>query len=121
MSNSWNPSVGDAGDAGDTGDAAGRSDERQRVREELEGRLSHGGVHLTGSETDDQLVDLSNALEAFDLARARLGGDSMVNTRESTRPDDARFVLPARRDDETVERYLGRVRGATEAMLASRR
>jgi hypothetical protein len=112
MSNPVNPSINDA---------AKRSDERQRVREELEGRLARGGVGLTGSETDERLVDLSNALEAFDLARARAGGDSMVNTPESSQPDDKRFVLPLRRDDESVERYLVRLRGATETILASRR
>ncbi|MFI5227487.1 MAG: hypothetical protein ACHQWU_00375 [Gemmatimonadales bacterium] len=111
MSNPWNPSFDQA---------TPRQDERQRVREELEGRLSRGGVQLTGSETDDQLVDLSNAFEAFDLARARLGGDSMVNTAASSRPDDERLVLPERRDDESVERYLSRVRAATELLLGAR-
>jgi hypothetical protein len=112
MSNPWNSSIGDP---------AKRSDERQRVREELEGRLARGGVALNGSETDEQLIDLSNALEAFDLARARVGGDSMVNTQQSSQPDDKRYVLPQRRDDESVERYLVRLRGATETILASRR
>ena len=112
MTNPRNPSIDES---------ARRSDERQRVREELEGRLVRGGVGLNGSETDEQLVDLSNALEAFDLARARVGGDSMVNTQQSSQPDDKRFVLPLRRDDESVERYLVRLRGATETILRARR
>ena len=94
-----------------------RSDERELVREELEGRLFESGVKLTGSETDDQIVRLADAVEAFDAARARAGGDSMVNTPSSSRPDDRRFVLPDRRDDESVERYIGRIRGAVEGML----
>lgn len=93
-----------------------RTDERELVREELEGRLFGSGVMLTGSETDDQIVRLADAVEAFDQARARAGGDSMVNTPSSTRPDDARFVLPVRRDDESVDQYLGRIRTAAQAM-----
>ena len=89
-----------------------RSEERQRVRDELEARLTRSGVALTGSESDQQIVALADALEAFEHARARRGGDSMVNTPESSRPDDQRFVIPVRRDDESVEQYLGRLRDA---------
>lgn len=95
---------------------AARFEERELVREELEGRLLEGGVMLTGSESDDQIVRLADAVEGFDAARARAGGDSMVNTPSSSSPDDPRFVLPVRRDDESVERYLLRIRECTEAI-----
>ncbi len=111
MSNPWNES---------SSDTPQRSDERERVREELEGRLMNGGVLLTGSENDEQIVDLANALEAFELARSRLGGDSMVNSRESSQPDDERLVLPLRRDDDSVDRYVARVRMATDQLRALR-
>ena len=91
-----------------------RSDERKLVREELEGRLFGNGVMLTGSETDDQIVRLADAVEAFESARARAGGDSMVNTPESSRPENPRFVRPVRRDDESVERYILRIRAAAD-------
>ncbi len=91
MPDAWNSSFSESVRHG--------GDERQRVRDELESRLTKGGVRLTGSESDSQLVDLSNALEAFDMTRSRLGVDSMVNTQESSRPDDERFVVPIRRDD----------------------
>ena len=109
MSNPWNRSISDN---------ERQSDERERVREELEARLLSGGVLLTGSESDAQIVDLADALEAFEHARALVGGDSMVNTRSSSRPDDERLVLPARRADESVEQYLGRVRVAAERLRA---
>jgi hypothetical protein len=92
------------------------SDERQRVRDELESRLLRSGVALTGGESDDQIVALSNAVEAFETARARRGGDSMVNDPHSSRPEDDRFVIPVRRDDESVDQYLGRLRGATRRL-----
>ena len=50
-----------------------RTEERERVRDELEARLSANGVKLTGSETDEQIVALSNAFELFDSARERAG------------------------------------------------
>ncbi len=109
MSNPWNRSISDS---------ERQSDERERVREELEARLLNGGVLLTGTESDTQIVDLSDALEGFDHARALVGGDSMVNTRNSSRPDDERLVLPGRCDDESVEQYVGRVRAATERLRA---
>jgi len=93
-----------------------RSEERQRVRDELETRLARGGVALTGSESDEQIVALADALEAFEHARARRGGDSMVNTPESSRPDDQRLVVPARRDDESVDQYIGRLREAARRL-----
>lgn len=99
-----------------TEEPSARSDERERVREELEGRLFDNGVMLTGSESDEQIVRLADAVEAFDAARARVGGDSMVNTRSSSRPDDPRFVLPVRRDDEAVEQYIRRIRAAADGM-----
>jgi len=40
----------------------------------------------------------------------------MVNTVESSRPDDPRFVIPVRRDDESAEQYLGRIRAATRRL-----
>ena len=95
---------------------AARGDERELVREELEGRLFESGVMLTGAETDEQIVRLADAVEAFDAARARAGGDSMVNTPSSSRPDDPRFVLPVRQDDESAERYILRIRAAADAI-----
>jgi hypothetical protein len=91
-----------------------RNEERELVREELEGRLFAAGVMLTGSESDEQIVRLADAVEAFDAARARAGGDSMVNTPASTRPDDPRFVLPVRHDDESADRFIARIRAAAD-------
>lgn len=93
-----------------------RKEQRERVREELEGRLTAEGVMLNGTESDAQIITLSNALESFDAARQRLGGDSMVNTTDSARPDDPRLVLPTRRDDESVDQYVGRIREATRRL-----
>jgi hypothetical protein len=55
-------------------------------------------------------------VEEFEARVARLGGDSMVNTPESSDPDEERFVVPIRRDDELVEAYVTRVRHAANRL-----
>lgn len=90
-----------------------RLEERRHVRDELEARLRDRDVDLHGSETDDQILSIVEAVEAFEGRRAQLGGDSFTNTMQSSDPDDERLVLPQRRDDETVESYVRRVREAT--------
>jgi hypothetical protein len=93
-----------------------RTEERERVRVELEGRLEANGVRITGSESDEQIVALSNAFELFDAARERAGGDSLTNTFESSRPDDPRFVVPQRRDDESTDQYIARIQAASRRL-----
>jgi len=93
-----------------------RAEERRRAREELEGRLRERRVSLSGSETDEDVVAIINAVEDFEARISRLGADTFVNTPESSQPDDRRLVLPARRDDEAPERYVARVREAARNM-----
>jgi len=95
-------------------DSPARAEERNGVRDELEGRLVRSGVLLSGSESDEQIVSIADAVEAFEAARSAAGGDSMINTLESSQPEDAHYVLPRRRDDEPVEQYVIRVRDAAE-------
>ena len=97
-------------------DSPARAEERNAIRDELEGRLTRSGVVLSGSENDEQILAIADAVEAFDAARSAAGGDSMVNTPESSQPDDPHFVLPRRRDDESVEQYVIRLRDAAEGI-----
>jgi acid stress-induced BolA-like protein IbaG/YrbA len=93
-----------------------RTEEREQVRVELESRLEANGVRVTGSESDDQIVAMSDAFELFDAARERAGADSMTNTFESSRPEDPRFVVPQRRDDESTDQYIARIRAAARRL-----
>ncbi len=93
-----------------------RREERAHVREELVARLDEHSVWLSGDESDEEIVAMMNAVEAFEACVARLGGDSMVNTPESSDPDEERFVLPMRRDDESVSNYLDRLASATQEL-----
>ena len=101
---------------GRSDESPARTEERNGVRDELEGRLVRSGVVLSGAESDEQIISLANAVEAFETSRAAAGGDSMVNTPESSQPDDPHYVLPRRRDDESVEAYVNRVRDAADSI-----
>lgn len=91
-----------------------RDEQRHAVRDELEGRLRHRGASLTGSESDAEILALSNAVDRFERAVMQAGGDLMVDTPESSRPDDPQRVLPQRQGDEAVEAYIQRIEQAAE-------
>jgi hypothetical protein len=93
-----------------------RAEERRHARDEMEARLREREIFLSGSESDEDILAMVNAVEEFEARVARLGGDSMVNTPESSDPDEERFVVPIRRDDESVEPYVSRVRDAANRL-----
>lgn len=94
-----------------------RADERRRTRDELETRLRDRRIALTGGESDEDIVQIVNAVEMFEDRLAQLGDDSYVNTPESSQPDDERFVLPCRLDDESPSTYAARIIAASERLL----
>jgi hypothetical protein len=89
-----------------------RREELQRVMLETADRLRQRGVALTGRESSDQLVSLLDAVEEFELAVERRGGDLMMDEGpigETPQPDDVHFSLPRRRQHESVPDYLVRL------------
>ena len=94
-----------------------RAAERERVSVIVAATLHARGVTLTGSETSDQLADILSAVERFEAAVSALGGDRMVNDRNSDQPENELFVLPARATDESPGRYADRVASAAERLL----
>lgn len=102
----------------ETNDPARRL-ERERIGVDIAARLSDRGVSLTGDESSEELVTLLEALERFERAVQAKGGDLMVDegpADATLQPDDARFVLPRRSDDETVGHYVRRIEEATGAI-----
>lgn len=89
-----------------------RDEQRHAVREELEARLRHRGASLSGNETDAEVVELSNAVDRFERAVMQSGGDLMVDTPESSNPDNPANVLPQRRADESLGSYIQRIDAA---------
>lgn len=89
-----------------------RSEERAAAGIESAGRLMQKGIDVESSEDPGILADLMSAVERFENAVINRGGDPMVNMPDSTDPQDPAFVLPPRRDDESLEAYT---RHITEA------
>ena len=99
-----------------------RDDERRRVADEMGARLRARGVRLDDQESGEELANLLEAVEEFEGVVQSHGGDLMVD--EPVRgdapvtPDDRAFVLPARRERESVSAYIDRI---AEASALARR
>jgi hypothetical protein len=93
-----------------------REEQRDGIRAELSARLRHRRVELTGAESDEELLAITNAVEGFESAVSALGGDLFVDTPESSLPEHGRFVLPLRQGAEAADAYAARVRRATERL-----
>lgn len=89
-----------------------RAEDEARAVEHAADILRHRGVRLEGNETGHQLADLFSAVEQFERAVRARGGDSLLNTPESSSPENPVFVLPRRRADEDVEEYVLRIQHA---------
>ena len=89
-----------------------RSDERAALHAELIARLNQKGVQPADGASDGDLADLLSAIDEFESAVERAGGDLMVDSPESSEPERPEFVLPHPRDDESVAAYTRRVQTA---------
>ena len=91
-----------------------REEERRRVADEIALRLRDRLITVDGTEDADELATLMEAVEQFEAAVEVRGGDLMVDSPRSSRPDTPGFVLPGRRDDESLRAYARRIREAAE-------
>ena len=93
------------------------NEELRRVSDQIAGRLRGRNIFLTGHEGREDLAQLEEAVERFEAAVDRHGGDLMMDEApegQVGQPDDPHFALPRRRDDETVGSYLERLEWATD-------
>lgn len=90
-------------------DARGRA-ELARARRLIASGLGERGIDVRDDDAGRDLEALLTAVEAFEHARARLGGDSFTNSLDSVEPDDVAFVIPRRLDGERASAYADRVR-----------
>ena len=100
-----------------------RREELQRVMLETADRLRQRGVSLTGRESSDELASLLDAVEEFELAVERRGGDLMMDEGpigKTPQPDDVHFYLPRRRERESVSDYLVRLQEGTDMIRRHR-
>jgi hypothetical protein len=91
-----------------------RDEQRQHIRDELEAWLRHRYVPLFGTESDDEVLSMVNAIERFEAAVSAAGGDLMVDSPDSSEPEHPEYVVPRRRDDETPDAYVSRVHFAAD-------
>ncbi len=99
------------------------SDELKRVSQQVAGRLSARGIRLDGRERADELTQIAEAVERFELAVESRGGDLMVDEAprgQTTQPDDAHFALPLRNAGESVSAYVERLVAATDTVRSHR-
>lgn len=89
-----------------------REQERRSVSSSVAATLEARGVDLSGDESSEQLVEMLDAVERFESAVSQAGGDRMVNTPDSTDPQEEAFVLPRRGADESPYEYAERVQRA---------
>jgi len=90
------------------------SEQRSAVTEALD-RLEMRGIDASDGSTET-VVDLLEAVEAFERAVIARGGDLMLDTPPSTQPDNPLFVLPRRSGDESVLEFTKRVRAAADRL-----
>ena len=98
-----------------------RREERQAAATELAGRIFQKGINVSAEEDPGLLADLLSSIERFENAVINRGGDLMVNMPDSTDPQDPAFVLPRRRDDESISAYIGHIDEATAMLEEPRR
>ena len=95
-----------------------RADDQARVAAEIRGNLHQRGIDIGDEESGEDLVTLLESVERFERARAALGGDSMINTPGTRQPERDEFVIPQRRDDESLTQYAARVDAAARKLGA---
>lgn len=93
-----------------------RDEERRHATDVIESQLRRRGIRVTGSESSDEAADILSAVERFEAAVSALGGDRFVNDPRSQDPEDKRFVVPERHDDERGSEYARRVLDAAERL-----
>jgi len=96
-----------------------RREERRSLHSAMMARLDQKGVQLETESTDSELADLLSAIDEFESAVERAGGDLMVDSPGSSEPERQEFVLPHPADDESVSVYTRRVRSAAAHLRAA--
>jgi len=94
-----------------------REEEFQHARDEIVVRLRDRGVRLMGHETGEELTGVLDAVERFEAAVERSGGDLMVDEpiggKSPIAPDNEAFVLPRREASESIPVFIERIAIAT--------
>ena len=88
-----------------------------RATQGITGRLLSRGIEIHEADAPDDLVQMIDAIEAFERAVIARGGDLMVDEpplHQPGEPDDPHFLLPLRAADESAAGYVSRLAAATK-------
>jgi hypothetical protein len=89
-----------------------------RVSQEIASRLRARGISVQDSDSADDVVQVLERLEEFERIVQDAGGDLMMDEpprHGAPQPDDSRFLLPPRGDDESLSGYVRRLNTAIQA------
>jgi len=89
-----------------------------RAKQNVVGQLLQRGIVAFEQAPADQLVELLEAVELFEVTAAARSCDSFTNALDSSQPDDRSCQLPEPAGDETLQTYTMRIREKTEALRA---
>jgi sugar phosphate isomerase/epimerase len=98
-------------------------DELANAARETAARISARGVHLRGTETPEEIVEIEEAIERFEIAVESRGGDLMVDEAprgQPGQPDDPRFRLPKRTDSMSAAGYVEAIARAIDNLRTKR-
>jgi hypothetical protein len=87
-----------------------------RATQGIARRLLARGIEFHEADAPDDLVQMIDAIEAFERAVIARGGDLMVDEpprHNAGEPDDPHFLLPLRAADESAAGYVSRLTAAT--------
>ena len=112
-------SIGSANEERERDLNVNRAEEQREAIAAAVRRLNDLGIVVDDVESSEVVADLLEAAEAFERAVEAAGGDLMVDTPPSQLPDDPRFLLPRRLDDESVVAYTIRVRQAAHQLRSA--
>ena len=95
-----------------------RVEEERRARREAEYRLRERGIEVRPEDSDEEVADLLDAVEAFEAAVSARGGDLFVDRIGSAEPEDPAFVPPVRQPGESAAKYRRRIIAGAERLRA---
>jgi hypothetical protein len=98
-------------------------DELTNAARDTAARIAARGVHLRGTESPEEIVEIEEAIERFEVAVESLGGDLMVDEAPRGRrgqPDDPRFRLPIRTESMSAGGYVEAIARAIDGLRSKR-
>jgi hypothetical protein len=93
-----------------------RREEQERAAAHTRDMLTQRGIRVDDGDGLEALAEIEEAVERFEAAVRVRGGDSFLNSPQSSQPENPDWVVPARAPGESAPRYVARVLDAAERL-----